>query len=341
MFHAANFATSKKYRQKAFSTCPEDRPLFVQFCANNSDTLIAAAKHIENDCDGIDINLGCPQDIARRGHYGAFLQDEWNLIQEMVTKLRNNLHKQLAVSCKIRRFDDLQKTIDYAKMLERAGCTFIGLHARTREQRGCKTGAADWTYIKRVKESTQIPVIANGNIQSLRDAELCLETTKADAVMTAEGNLYNPGIFHNIHPPAWTMANKYLDYVKKYPIPAGMAKSHIFKLFHRCIAMEENAELRSRLGQSNTLDQLYEVVDSFRLKYEDKGCEQTLSITVQPVPPYLCQPRFRYDASTTSKAAEPETTTTTTTSTKNGLLGGAENIIDGAPKRIKLDSIET
>lgn len=320
MFHAANFATSKKYRQKSFSTCPEDRPLFVQFCANNADILVAASKHVENDCDGIDINLGCPQDIARRGHYGAFLQDEWNLIDEMVTKLRSNVNEKLAVSCKIRRFDDLKKTIDYARMLEKAGCTFIGLHARTREQRGCKTGVAEWSYIKAVKEMVQIPVVANGNIQSLRDAELCLETTRADAVMTAEGNLYNPGIFRNVHPPAWLMATKYLDYVQKYPIPAGMAKSHVFKLFHRCIAMDENADLRSKLGNSNTLDQLYEVVELFRTKYEDKLCDQTLEITVQPVPPYLCQPRFKYD---TSGVAPADTKLAAST--------------DGAPKRIKLD----
>lgn len=289
MFHAANFATQKKYRQKNFSTCPEDRPLLVQFCANNADTLMEAAKHIQEHCDGIDINLGCPQEIAKRGRYGAFLQDEWDLINEMVSRLRNNLDHQLGVSCKIRRFDDIDRTCQYAIMLEKAGCTFIGIHGRTREQRGCKTGAASWAHIKAVKESVCIPVIANGNVQSLRDAEDCLEFTKADAVMTAEGNLYNPGIFHDIHPPAWLVARKYLAYVERYPIPAGMAKSHLFKLFHRCIAMEENAELRAKLGQSTSIKQLYEVVESFEQKYSVKDCDQSMPIRMQPVPPYLCQ----------------------------------------------------
>lgn len=299
MFHAANFATQKKYRQKNFSTCAEDRPLIVQFCANDADTLVEAAKHVQDQCDGIDINLGCPQEIARRGHYGAFLQDEWNLISEMVARLRNHMDGQsrLAVSCKIRRFDDIHKTISYGQMLEKAGCTFIGIHARTREQRGCKTGAADWNHIKAIKDNLHIPVIANGNIQSLTDAENCLLATGSDAVLTAEGNLYNPGLFKNIHPPAWRMADKYLDYVEKYPIPAGMAKSHIFKLFHRCIALEENADLRSRLGQSTSLDQLRQVVDLFRTKYSTDELESIdgLPITVQPVPVYFCQPRYRYD----------------------------------------------
>lgn len=288
MFHAANFASSKKYRNKQFSTCDTDRPLIVQFCANNPDTLLEAANHVKHLCDGLDINLGCPQEIARRGRYGSFLQDDWDLIAEMVRKLRDNLDSRIGVSCKIRRFESLDKTIEYAKMLEKAGCTFIGIHARTREQRGCRTGVADWSYIKAVKEHVSIPVIANGNIQSLDDAENCLRFTSADAIMTAEGNLYNPGLFTAKHEPAWLFARKYLDYVKAYPVPAGMAKSHLFKLFHRCIAMEENVGLRSQLGDSRTLEDLYEVVNCFEAKYRSEE-EQSLPIQTLPVPPYLCQ----------------------------------------------------
>lgn len=326
MYHAGHFASQKKYRERHFSTCPEDRPLIVQFCANDPETLLAAARHVENDCDGVDINLGCPQDIARRGHYGAFLQDEWRLIGDMVSILRNNLRAQLGVSCKIRRFEEVDKTVQYAKMLEKAGCTFIGVHGRTREQRGCLAGKASWSHIKAVKDSVNIPVIANGNVQSLKDAEECLAFTGADAVMTAEGNLYNPGILFNIHPPAWIVAKKYLDCVERYPIPAGMAKSHLFKLFHRCIAMDENSELRSKLGQSTTMEQLYDVIKCFKDKYElcdEENCDQTLPILFQPVPPYLCQPRFRYSA-VGAKTSEPPSHTE---------IGTADELY----KRIKLD----
>src|SRR5450432_201862 len=70
-----------------------DRPLFVQFCANDPSELLEAATYVAPFCDAVDLNLGCPQGIARKGKYGAFLQED----QDLVYKLINQLHIHLSV----------------------------------------------------------------------------------------------------------------------------------------------------------------------------------------------------------------------------------------------------
>ena len=67
------------------------RPLLAQFCANDPGTLLAAAQMVQDRCDAIDLNLGCPQRIAKRGRYGAFLMDDQPLVARLISHLAANL----------------------------------------------------------------------------------------------------------------------------------------------------------------------------------------------------------------------------------------------------------
>ncbi|KAI1500703.1 hypothetical protein F5X99DRAFT_385194 [Biscogniauxia marginata] len=223
MFHARLFDETPKYRDSHFqatrpsSTAPLgdappestpfldgnprfDRPLFVQFCANDPAHLLNAAQLAAPYCDAVDLNLGCPQGIARKGHYGAFLQED----QDLVYRLINNLHKHLPVpvTAKIRILETKEDTLAYAKNVLAAGASIITVHGRRRDQKGHLTGVADWEYIRYLRENLpeETVIFANGNILQHDDLERCLAATGADAIMSAEGNLSDPGIFATAPP---------------------------------------------------------------------------------------------------------------------------------------------
>ncbi|KAI9878832.1 MAG: hypothetical protein M1830_010401 [Pleopsidium flavum] len=172
-----------------------DRPLIVQFCANSPTDLLQAARHVQPFCDAVDLNLGCPQGIARRGNYGAFLQEDWDLIHSLI----NTLHKELdiPVTAKMRILETRERTLEYAKLILDAGASIITVHGRQRDQKGHKTGLADWSVLRYLRDNLPPDTVlfANGNILRYADIGRCLEETGADGVMSAEGNLYDPTIF--------------------------------------------------------------------------------------------------------------------------------------------------
>jgi tRNA-dihydrouridine synthase 1 len=172
-----------------------DRPLFVQFCANEPDVLLKAAKIVQPYCDAVDLNLGCPQGIAKKGHYGAFLQEDWDLIYKLINTLHKNL--EIPVTAKMRILETKEKSLEYAKMILSAGASIITVHGRQREQKGHNTGLADWTILRYIRDNLPPDTVmfVNGNILQYDDLQKCLDATNADAVMSAEGNLYDPSIF--------------------------------------------------------------------------------------------------------------------------------------------------
>ncbi|XVF17633.1 hypothetical protein REPUB_Repub10bG0140000 [Reevesia pubescens] len=278
MLHSRIFTETEKYRNQEFTTCKEDRPLFVQFCANDPDVLLEAARRVEPYCDYVDINLGCPQRIARRGNYGAFLMDNLPLVKSLVEKLALNLN--VPVSCKIRVFPNLEDTLKYAKMLEDAGCSLLAVHGRTRDEKDGKKFRADWTAIKAVKNALRIPVLANGNIRHMDDVQNSLEATGADGVLSAESLLENPALFAGFRTANWVADNEkenleakldqadllveYLKLCEVYPVPWRMIRAHVHKMLGEWFRIQphvrEDLNAQSRL----TFEFLYNLVDQLR-----------------------------------------------------------------------------
>jgi tRNA-dihydrouridine synthase 1 len=181
-----------------------DRPLLAQFCGNDAATLVAAARLVEHAVDGVDLNLGCPQGIARRGRYGAFLLEETALLVGIVSALHAAL--RVPVTCKIRVLPTLAATVALCRALEAAGCSLLTVHGRTRHNMKQAISAADWEAVRTIKRAVSIPVVCNGSLACFDDVRACLDFTGCDGVMTSEALLENPGLFSDNVPTCGPLA---------------------------------------------------------------------------------------------------------------------------------------
>ncbi|WUR03005.1 tRNA-dihydrouridine synthase [Vairimorpha necatrix] len=258
---------------KFYTTNQEDRPLIIQICGNDISKMLKVSLLVQDFCDAIDINLGCPQEIARRGHYGSFLQDDWELVEKIIKEL--STHLKVPVTCKIRIFESIEKSVEYAKMIEKAGCKMLTVHGRQRHQRGVNTGLASWAHIKAIKEALNIPVISNGNIIYNSDIQRCVEYTKCDGVMVAETHLYNPLIFTNIKDK--TSVEIYREYLEIYreeynEYDLGNIKSHTYKILQ--VFLKEYKEFREEINLCKKLEDYEKISEKIEKFIKEKQVDE-------------------------------------------------------------------
>lgn len=204
--------------------------------------------------------------------------DNLPLVKSMVEKLANNL--SVPVSCKIRLFPKLEDTINYAKMLEDAGCALLAVHGRTRDEKDGKKFRADWSAIKAVRDVVRIPVLANGNIRFMEDVHSCLEETGVEGVLSAESLLENPALFAGYRTADWVSGSEdicidgkldqadllveYLNFCEKYPVPWRMIRSHVHKMLGDWFRIHPHVRDDLNAQSKLTFEFLYDVVNRLR-----------------------------------------------------------------------------
>jgi len=157
------------------------------------------------------------------------LNSEANLSnRRMVKKLADNL--KVPVTCKIRILPKEEDTMKLVRIIVENGCSLLTVHGRTKEQNKQKVGKCDWEMIKKIKQSVNIPVFANGGIFNYEDAVKCLEYTGVDGVMSSESLLENPALFSGKVYNLDQIALEYLDICKTYETDPAYIRPHLFKI---------------------------------------------------------------------------------------------------------------
>ncbi|KAJ7126236.1 FMN-linked oxidoreductase [Mycena epipterygia] len=235
-----------------------ERPVVVQLCGNDAETIVRAGRKLQNYCDGIDLNLGCPQEGAFDGHFGAYLlgQKDWPLVEEIVSAMSNSF--TVPVAAKLRLCQPAPKTLDLAQNLEACGASWLTLHARTVSSRKRRHGAADLSQVKRLKDNLSLPVVSNGNVRVWNDLEENLKETGADGLMVAENTSRESVVlFANKVPDPVDISLEYLQICKEYPRTAtlSMITTHIRHFIDfQCHRRPWYCKFRPALSACKTID---------------------------------------------------------------------------------------
>ncbi len=183
--------------EKVIELSNESGPIGVQLFDHRPESMIDAA--IKAESSGaflVDINMGCPvRKIAKKGGGSALLKEP-ALAQAIVKKVSQAISIPLSVKIRLGWCEASSDPISFALGLQEAGAQLITVHGRTRRQGF--SGIANWESIAKIKQSLDIPVIANGDIKNSRDAIKCLEITNADGVMIGRASMGAPWLVGQI-----------------------------------------------------------------------------------------------------------------------------------------------
>jgi len=265
---------------------PEERPAGIQIFGADPDTMArAAARIVELEApDLVDINMGCPAPKVTKGRGGSSLLKEPELAEEIIRQVVKAV-APVPVTVKMRIGWDARSinAVEMARRAEDAGAQMITVHGRTREQH--YSGRADWDVIAQVAKAVRIPVLGNGDITSPQEAEARLRSSGCAGIAIGRGSLGNPWIFRRII--------HYLETGELLPEPTvrervEMAFRHLDLLIQyrgEYLAVREMrkhaawymkglwgaAEVRNRINQAETPEQMREILLAYRDHLEAMG----------------------------------------------------------------------
>ena len=194
-------------RKKFRRICPEieshcltsaGTPVVLQLLGGVPEAMAAnAAKAIKLGVKGIDVNFGCPSKSVNSKGAGAALLKEPHTLYKIMKAIRDAIPEEVELSAKIRLgYDDMSLIFENVAAIEEGGADFITIHARTKADG--YTRPARWESLAKIREVSHIPVVANGDINSVEDYIKCAKISGCEDVMLGRGAVANPGLAREI-----------------------------------------------------------------------------------------------------------------------------------------------
>lgn len=189
----------------------EPEPIIVQIAGTEPDIMAQAAQfQVQNGAHIIDINMGCPAKKVCKVDAGSALMKNETKVAQILKRVVRSVEVPVTLKTRLGWNQQHKNIITIAKIAEDSGIAALTIHGRTRDQK--YNGMAEYQLIKKVKSQLNIPVIANGDIDTPKKAQRVMDFTNCDAIMLGRVAQQRPWVFNSI--------NAYLEQGKILPQPS-------------------------------------------------------------------------------------------------------------------------
>ncbi|OUN10956.1 tRNA dihydrouridine synthase DusB [Flavonifractor sp. An9] len=233
--------------------------------------------------DIIDINMGCPvPKVANSGDGSGLMKNPELAVKVAEAVIRGAGGRPVTVKFRLGWDKGSINCVEFAKAMEEAGVAAVAVHGRTRTQ--MYSGTANWDYIRAVKETVSIPVIANGDVFEPKDAVRILKYTGADMAMIGRGCFGNPWLFQRANaalageeiPPLPPLAQRCDTAVRQFELSAAQKGEHIACLEARkhyawyLKGVPHAGYYKEQISHVSTLEDIYKVTAGIKRDLKDE-----------------------------------------------------------------------
>ena len=233
--------------------------------------------------DIIDINMGCPvPKVANSGDGSGLMKNPELAVKVAEAVIRGAGGRPVTVKFRLGWDKGSINCVEFAKAMEQAGVAAVAVHGRTRTQ--MYSGTANWDYIRAVKETVSIPVIANGDVFEPKDAVRILKYTGADMAMIGRGCFGNPWLFQRAQaalageeiPPLPPLAQRCDTAVRQFELSAAQKGEHIACLEARkhyawyLKGVPHAGYYKEQISHVSTLEDIYKVTAGIKRDLSDR-----------------------------------------------------------------------